>query len=230
MILYHCPSSIHSRFVLLVARNLDIDIDLRSVVLSSDEQFSKEFTAINPRQQVPVLADYDYRLTESRAIACYLANMKPGNKFYPTEPLERAWVDMFLYMDATYVVPTWYNNAIAPILSGETSKISLETRNKVSVMLSLLEEYLKNSPLKYRENKTESPYFAGESVTLADMSILGTIGLFYHLGEKIEEKYPFLHAWFKRMQNIEGWNEHDVGAQMYARKFKKYWSPSADEN
>lgn len=61
---------------------------------------------------MPVLKEYDFKLTESRAIACFLANSHPGNPFYPTDPTERAYVDQFLYLDATYIVPTWFNNAI----------------------------------------------------------------------------------------------------------------------
>lgn len=81
--------------------------------LSCEEQYSREFSEINPLHQVPVLKDYDFKLTESRAIACFLANSsKNGNKFYPTDPTQRAYVDQFLYLDATYIVPTWYNHAI----------------------------------------------------------------------------------------------------------------------
>lgn len=62
---------------------------------------------------VPVLKDYEFKLTESRAIACFLANSdKKGFKIYPIDPLERAHVDQYLYMDATYVVPTIVRNII----------------------------------------------------------------------------------------------------------------------
>lgn len=61
---------------------------------------------------MPVLVDGDYKLTECRAIACYLANTKPGNSLYPSDAKKRGIVDQYLYFDATYIVPTWYDNAI----------------------------------------------------------------------------------------------------------------------
>lgn len=61
---------------------------------------------------MPVLIDGDFKLTESRAIGCYLANLQPNNSLYPSDPRKRAVVDQMLYVDATYVIPTWYDRVI----------------------------------------------------------------------------------------------------------------------
>jgi glutathione S-transferase len=83
------------------------------VNLLKQEQMTDEFKKINPRHQVPVLVDGDFKVTDSHAIACYLANLH-SDKFslYPKDPKKRALVDQFLYMDATFVFPTWFGNAI----------------------------------------------------------------------------------------------------------------------
>lgn len=76
------------------------------------EHFSEEFLKLNPLHTIPVLVDGDLILTESRAIACYFCNLKPGSSLYPTDPKARALVDLRLYYDATAVYPSWYNNAV----------------------------------------------------------------------------------------------------------------------
>lgn len=47
MILYHYESSSHSRFVLLVARNLDVDLEVNNIVKSMDtanyEDYARHF-------------------------------------------------------------------------------------------------------------------------------------------------------------------------------------------
>lgn len=80
--------------------------------MCNQEQLSDWFMKINPRHQVPALVDGDFVLTESRAIACYLANQHAGNSLYPIDAKQRAVVDQMLYLDATYIVPTWYDKAI----------------------------------------------------------------------------------------------------------------------
>lgn len=93
-----------ARAVLLLARYLQLDIDIVHVDLYSGEQHSEEFFKINPLRQVPVLVDGDFVLTESRAILTYLVNSrKPGSELYPSDPIARGLVDQRLYFDATVV-------------------------------------------------------------------------------------------------------------------------------
>lgn len=82
---------------------------VRTVDLSKGEHLTPEFLKINPLHQIPVLVDGDCTITDSRAIACYLVNSrKEETSLYPRDPKQRALVDQRLYLDATYVAPTWY--------------------------------------------------------------------------------------------------------------------------
>lgn len=112
MKLYHFKVSPPSRCALMTAKNLDLDIEVKIVDFPGREHFSEEFLKINPLHTIPVLVDGDLILTESRAIACYLCNLKPGCSLYPSDPKARALVDLRLYYDATVVYPSWYNNAV----------------------------------------------------------------------------------------------------------------------
>lgn len=99
-ILYHHALSPSSRAALLTIRNVDLDeYEVKNIDINAGEQNTVDFFKINPLRQVPVYVDDDFILTESRAIACYLASSV--QKFYPTDLKERALVDSRLYFDAT---------------------------------------------------------------------------------------------------------------------------------
>lgn len=96
-ILYHHALSPSSRTALLTIRNVDLDeYEVKNIDINVGEQNAADYLKIN---QVPVYVDDDFILTESRAIACYLANSV--QKFYPTDLKERALVDSRLYFDAS---------------------------------------------------------------------------------------------------------------------------------
>lgn len=113
-ILYHNSVSPPSRLALLTIRNLGLDIQIKVLDIYKGEQNSPEYLKINPLHQVPVLVDGDYVLTESRAIACYLANTKRVNSpLYPTDPKARAFIESRLYFDATNSFPTIRDFAVS---------------------------------------------------------------------------------------------------------------------
>lgn len=99
-ILYHHAPSPSSRAALLTIRNVDLDeYEVKNIDINADEKYTVDYLKINPSNQVPVYVDEDFVLTESKAIACYLASSV--QKFYPTDLKERALVDSRLYFDAT---------------------------------------------------------------------------------------------------------------------------------
>lgn len=102
--LFYASASPPARACLLVARYLELDIEVKHVNISGGEHHSEEFKKVNPDAKVPFLVDGDLGLGESRAIMAYLVNSrKPGNDLYPSEPKARALVDQRLYYDATNV-------------------------------------------------------------------------------------------------------------------------------
>lgn len=62
-----------SRPVLLLAADEGIALDYEVVDLFTGAHAQPEFTKVNPSQQVPVLDDDGFRLTENSAILKYLA-------------------------------------------------------------------------------------------------------------------------------------------------------------
>lgn len=99
-ILYHNALSPSSRTALLTIRNVDLDeYEVKNIDIYEGERNATEYLNTNPMHQVPVYVDDDFILTESSAIACYLASSV--QKFYPIDLKKRALVDSRLYLDAT---------------------------------------------------------------------------------------------------------------------------------
>lgn len=99
-ILYHSVLLPSSRATLLTIRNLDIDeFEVKNIDLHMNELNIPENLTIEESHKVPIYVDDDFILTESRAIACYLASSM--NKFYPTDLKKRALVDSRLSFDGT---------------------------------------------------------------------------------------------------------------------------------
>jgi glutathione S-transferase len=72
------------------------------VKLHKGEQQSPEYLALNPRGQVPVLADGDQVITQLMAIVAYIDAKFPESGFIPKEPLARArFIETLAWMNNT---------------------------------------------------------------------------------------------------------------------------------
>src|SRR5689334_19873186 len=107
MVLYEfTPTrSLRPRWVL---QELDIPFDAVVVDLTKGEQRTPDFLKLNPAGQVPVLVDGDLVLTESVAIALYLAEKYPHKHLLPTDPMQKAEVYKWLLFATTALEqPLW---------------------------------------------------------------------------------------------------------------------------
>ena len=114
-ILYHNALSPPSRAALLTVRNLGLEVEVKAIDTYKGEQNTPEYLKINPLHQVPVYVEGDFVLTESRAIACFLAS-SAKSKLYPTDLKKRAVVDSRLYFDATNSFPVIRDFAVSKIV------------------------------------------------------------------------------------------------------------------
>ena len=108
MKLYYHPVSTTSRPIMLLAADESIALDYEVVDLFTGAHMQPSYTAINPSQQVPLLEDGDFRLTESSAILKYLAE-KTGSATYPQDLRQKArvnelmdWFNTGLYRELGY--------------------------------------------------------------------------------------------------------------------------------
>ncbi len=92
MKLHFHPVSTTSRPIMLFAADEGIALEYQVVDLFTGEHLKAPFAQLNPSQQVPVLEDGAFVLTESSAIIRYLAE-KTGSAAYPTDLRQRARVN-----------------------------------------------------------------------------------------------------------------------------------------
>jgi glutathione S-transferase len=111
---------------------LGLDYECRPVLPRTGETQTKEYSALNPRQKIPLLQDGDFKIAESPAIAAYLSNTygTRENALIPAEPREYAtWLEWCFYgateLDATSLYVMRRHGALKHIY-GE-SQVALES-------------------------------------------------------------------------------------------------------
>lgn len=98
--LYYTEASAPCRSVIMTAKMVGVELNLKKMDLMAGEQMKPEFVKINPQHNVPTIDDEGFYLNESRAICSYLVN-KYGkdDTLYPKDANARALVDQRLYFD-----------------------------------------------------------------------------------------------------------------------------------
>jgi maleylacetoacetate isomerase len=104
-----------------------LSYDYVSVHLAKGEQYSPEFTAINPQSLVPVLEDDGHLLYQSLAIMQYLDETHPNPPLLPADPFERNRVRSLALIIACEIHPL--NNP--RVLNYLTGKFGISEEQKL---------------------------------------------------------------------------------------------------
>ncbi|XP_058121067.1 glutathione S-transferase 1-like [Anopheles ziemanni] len=182
---YYHPASPACRSVMLVAKALNLQLNLKFVDLMTEENLKPNFVAINPLHCVPTLVDNDLTLWESRAILVYLVDKygRTNSRLYPKDPKTRATINQRLFFDLgtlgarfeDYYYPLYFEGAPA-----DEEKIA-----KIEEALGVLNGYL-----------TVNPYAAGPNMTLADYSLVATVSSLEAVQYDLA-KFPSVAAWYE---------------------------------
>jgi glutathione S-transferase len=207
MKLYYHPVSTSSRPIMLLAADEGIELDYELVDLFTGAHLQPPFSAINPSQQVPVLEDGDFRLTESSAILKYLAE-KTGSEAYPKDSRQRArvnermdWFNTGLYRELGY-------GAIYP------QTLPHHKREHAVVQAAHLawgcEKARRWLTILDRDIVGSNSYVCGDQITLADYLGIGMITL----GEVTRFDYSAwtnLSRWIATMKARPTWGKVNEG-------------------
>ncbi|MBW4620534.1 MAG: glutathione S-transferase family protein [Cyanosarcina radialis HA8281-LM2] len=210
--LYYARPSAYARPVWLALVEKQLNFELVPVDLSG-EQFEPEYLAVNPFSHVPVLFDGDFRVIESLAILDYLEARYPERSLLPKDAIALAKVRMVQLVTLNELL-----SAVFKLLVSQENSIELEYgRLRATNALNFLENLL-----------GDSPYFAGETLTLAEI-VAGT--LVYRmpdLGIDLTD-YPRLNVWSEKLLSRPTWQQIELSSEEWGkykraiRVFPKIW-------
>jgi len=202
MIYYDFPPSPSPRRTRMFIAEKGLDIETRQVDLRAGEQFSPEFTALNPRATVPVLiTDAGNALTENTAIAAYLEEKFPEPPLMGQTADEKALVLMWNTICETQgfmAAAEAYRNSVPRLKNRATTgtedfeqipALAERGRRRVELYYDTIEQQL-----------SKSEHLASERFTFADI----TGFIICEFARVIEIPIPETHhatkAWYEKIK------------------------------
>ena len=187
MITLYAHGSPNPHKVSIALEELKLPYETRIINVWEGEQFSPEFTTLNPNAKVPVIVDREtgHTIFESNAILLYLAE-KTGQLF-PTAVQQRWRGLQLLFFQAASIGAMFGQRAHFSLFAPEKPTYAVERYLKEGERLTTVLETL----LTGRE------YFLDE-YSIVDIAHFGWLWCSIHQGFAIDS-YPNLKAWFDRV-------------------------------
>ncbi len=200
MHLYYHPYSSNARRVTMVARHLDIPLELVEINLASADD-RRRLNEVNPNSKIPVLLDDGFTLTESCAIMQYLADSKPGQKLYPLDPLARADVNRWMFWSNQHFSP-----AVGVIVWQNVWKKLVEGTDPDPAELARGTRELERFATVLDNHLAGREWLCGDALTLADFAVAAP--LMYNASARVPvDQYANLLAWFARVGQLPAWRD-----------------------
>lgn len=168
--LYGTPPTRALRAIWLL-NELDLPHEVVPVDLSTGEQLTPEFLALNPAAKLPVLVDGDMVISESAAIQLYLADKYgdrfPGGGLIPATAEDRGRMYHWLFFLMTEIeAPLWriaLHNFIYEAGDQSATEPELAKRDALR-MIAVLEQHMQGRD-----------YLVGNAPTVADFNAAFTL-------------------------------------------------------
>lgn len=192
---YSHPLSGNGRRVWIQLLEKQIPFEFIELKLDGDQD-SPEFSAINPLQRVPAIADGDVRVVESLAILDYLEAQYPEPSLMPNTPEAIARVrmaEMVSLCDLQPLIMLIMQDAMG--VSVEDEKMTY-ARTRIEKILNFFEQRLLD----------ETPYFLGEFLSLADI-VAGTMITSLSYFGFSDDPYPKIQAWLTALGDRPSWQQ-----------------------
>ena len=192
-----------TRTVITTLEEVGAKYELEVVDLAVGEQKTPEYVAqFQPFGQIPVLIDGDFKLFESRAIIRYIADKHAADSLYPKDLKKRAIVEQWLSVNQSnngpvtdIVIEFIYKpfGGVAP----DVSKVPAFTE-KLNAYLAILEKHL-----------ASNAYFAGDEVTLADISFLSFFECLLQIPafSNAFDGFTHLKKWWENVSSRPSWKK-----------------------
>jgi len=152
--------------------------------------------AMNPFGRIPTIEHDGFRLYESQAILRYLDQVFPDPPLTPADAQAAARMNQLMGIADWYVFPSvssgvTFNRVVAPRLGFPVNEAAVaDALPKAKICVDALEDFL-----------GDKPYFAGDTLTLADIMLIPGFDLFAETEEgRGQMAGTKLARWVSRMQ------------------------------
>ncbi|KAJ8979581.1 hypothetical protein NQ317_019156 [Molorchus minor] len=236
--LYYADLSPAVRASLLTIKALGIEVDLKPVNMMAGEHLTPDYLKMNPFHTVPTLEDGDFVIWDSHAINAYLVG-KYGkdDALYPKDLKKRAIVDQRMYFDCGIPISQSIRHRGVVVKrrrendwkrQGRCAYPRLVTNNLFIVrqIIECLKKGMSYMSYTFLETLLErNTYVAGESLTLADLSIVATVSSANALVPIPSNRFPKITDWLSRMQALPYYGEaNQTGLDKFVGMVKKQTS------
>lgn len=186
-------STSNGRKVHIMLEELGVDYTMHPIEIGCGDQFTPEFTAINPNQKIPAIVDNDgpdgkaFKVFESGAILLYLGE-KHG-QFYPEEITKRYEVLQWLMFQMGGIGPIFGQAHHFRRSSGEKVPYGIERYTKETRRLwTVLDTRL-----------AHKNWIAADEYSIADMAIFPWCARFEWQGISLQE-FPNVQRWYQAVE------------------------------
>ena len=195
-ILHGAPRSRSSR-IAWVLEELGVDWHWRPISFRAGEHRSPSFLAMNPAGKVPVLQHGDFVLTESAAIARYLATQHPEAGLLPPEGTrEAALVDRWLFFVTTELEQALWTKA--------KHTFALPEKLRVEAVRKTAEAEFRRAASIAGTMFGSGSHAVGSTFTLADIFLAHTC-FWARAGRQWDSLPPTLQAYAKTQMTRPAW-------------------------
>jgi glutathione S-transferase len=199
MKLYGFPLSPNTWKVRAVAAHLGIPLELEFVDLTKPR--TAGYLAINPSGRTPTLVDGDFTLSESNAIAQYLASQKPSS-LWPNDAKARAQITHWQCWQLAH----WGAEACQPLVFNRLVKKLLNLGPPDEAAVAKGTQAFNKEAGILDAHLAKQKYLVGNDLTLADFAAAAP--LFYAKeGEFPLGPYGRVQEWFGRVSALPCWRE-----------------------
>ena len=186
MLKFYFNGSPNPTKVALFLEEADLPFEPMPVDTRKGEQFSPEFTALNPNNKVPCIVDGDATVFDSNAILLYLGE-KTGQFMPGNTPKARGELLSWLMFTATGIGPysgqaVHFKHFAPKGLDYAVTRYQFEAKRHWAILDAQLKA---------------GPYLLGSEYTIADMSAWGWArAVPFVLGDAAWDSMPHLKRWF----------------------------------
>lgn len=188
----------NARRVRMFLAEKQIDMEYIEIDIKSGENLSTEYRSKNPFAKVPVLAldDGNY-LSESVAICRYFEELHPKPALFGSSALDKAQIEMWQRRaELGFLMPVgmgfqhctgFFKDRMTPNITwGEDC---IKSAHK---FLTLIEEHFVNHI-----------YLAGDTFSIADITLLCTLDFAKVIEIRLDEKHPNIQRWYNLVNSRE---------------------------